>query len=368
MDDILYMRLALELAKKAEGKTSPNPLVGAVIVKNGKVIGEGYHERYGEAHAERNALKSCIESPEGATMYVTLEPCCHTGKQPPCTEAIIANKIARVVVGSLDPNPLVAGKGIEILEKSGILVQTGVLKEECDAVNEVFMKFITTQKPFVVMKYAMTADGKIAAYTGQSKWITGEQAREEVHRLRNRYSAIMVGVKTVLADDPMLNCRIPNGKDPVRVICDTHLRTPIDSNIVKTAKEIKTIIACEKCNTEKAQPYIESGCELAFIPPDENGSIDLKALMTYLGGKKIDSILLEGGSTLNFAALRAEIVDKVFCYIAPKLLGGERAKSPIGGTGVDSPERCFKIENAVCRTIGSDFCIEGSVGYVHRDS
>ncbi|MBP1557186.1 MAG: bifunctional diaminohydroxyphosphoribosylaminopyrimidine deaminase/5-amino-6-(5-phosphoribosylamino)uracil reductase RibD [Oscillospiraceae bacterium] len=368
MTDISYMRFALELAKKGEGMTSPNPLVGAVIVKNGKIIGQGYHERYGELHAERNALKNCTESPEGATMYVTLEPCCHTGKQPPCTEAILENKIARVVVGSLDPNPLVAGKGIEILRENGVWVQTEILKEECDAVNEVFMKFIKTKRPFVAMKYAMTADGKIAAYTGKSKWITNDAARAEVHRLRHRYSGIMVGVGTVLADDPMLNCRIENGKDPVRIICDTNLRTPLDSNIVKTAKEIKTIIACAECDNQKALPFIEAGCEMVFVPKNDTGSIDLNRLMDILGERKIDSILLEGGAELNYSALNAKIVDKVFCYIAPKLFGGKTAKTPIGGLGVESPDECFKIENAACRMIGEDFCIEGSVSYVHRDS
>lgn len=226
MRDRDYMRMALEEAVKGEGWTNPNPMVGAVIVKDGRVIGKGFHERYGRLHAERNAIADCRESMEGATIYVTLEPCCHHGKQPPCTEAIIRERFARVVIGSDDPNPLVAGKGVRILREHGIQVDTGVEKEACDALNPVFFHYIRTGRPYVAMKYAMTADGKIATYTGASKWITGEAARQEVQKARHRYAGIMVGVNTVLADDPMLNCRLPGGHSPVRIICDTHLRTP----------------------------------------------------------------------------------------------------------------------------------------------
>lgn len=250
MTDQEYMRRAIELAKRGEGWTSPNPLVGAVIVKNDRIIGEGYHARYGEYHAERNALRACLEPAEGADLYVTLEPCCHYGKQPPCVEAIVQAGIKRVFVGSDDPNPLVAGKGIQYLRERGIAVETHVLKEECDQLNPVFFHFIRRKAPYVVMKYAMTLDGKIAAYTGASKWVTGEEARAYVQQERHRYRGIMVGVGTVLADDPMLNCRMPGGRNPVRIICDTHLRTPLTSRIVRTAKEISTILAV--CETDRA--------------------------------------------------------------------------------------------------------------------
>ena len=236
MNDKDYMRLALQLAKKGCGWTSPNPMVGAVVVKEGRIIGQGWHQRYGQAHAERNALASCTEDPQGATMYVTLEPCCHYGKQPPCVDAILDAGIHRVVVGSADPNPLVAGKGIAILRAHGIDVTENVLQEECDALNKVFFHYITTKRPFVSMKYAMTMDGKIATYTGASKWITGEIARTHVQRQRHRFRGIMVGVGTILADDPLLTCRIEGGRDPVRIICDTHLRTPLQSQVVTTAK------------------------------------------------------------------------------------------------------------------------------------
>ena len=246
MSDEKYMELALSLAERGAGRVSPNPMVGAVIVKNGKIIGEGWHARYGDLHAERNALADCEkrgENPKGATIYVTLEPCCHHGKTPPCTDALIAAGIARVVIGSEDPNPLVAGKGIRQLREAGIEVSSGVLKEACDRLNRVFFHYITHHTPYVVMKYAITMDGKIAAYTGNSQWITGEAARQNVHRDRNRYTAIMAGIGTVLADDPLLTCRIPEGKNPTRIIADTHLQIPLDAQIVKTAREIPTILA-----------------------------------------------------------------------------------------------------------------------------
>ena len=227
MNDTDYMNLALELARRGMGWTSPNPMVGAVLVKNGEIIGQGWHTRYGELHAEREALKNCTGSPAGATLYVTLEPCCHQGRQPPCTQAILDAGITRVVVGSNDPNPLVAGKGLNILRAHGVQVETGVCKQACDALNQVFFHFITTRRPYVVLKYAMTMDGKIATRTGASKWITGETARKRVHEDRHRYRAILAGVGTVLDDDPLLTCRMEGGRNPIRVICDTRLRTPL---------------------------------------------------------------------------------------------------------------------------------------------
>ena len=316
-----YMRRAVELAKKGEGWTSPNPMVGAVVVKDGRIIGEGYHARYGELHAERNALRACMEPTEGADLYVTLEPCCHYGKQPPCVEAIVQAGIKRVFVGSDDPNPLVAGKGIQYLRERGILVETHVLKEECDALNPVFFHYIRRKTPYVVLKYAMTMDGKIAAYTGASKWVTGEEARAWVQRERSRYRGIMVGVNTVLADDPLLNCRMPGGRNPVRIICDTHLKTPLESQIVKTAREIPTILAV--CETDKKRylPYEQAGCQILPVS-EEEGHVNLKNLMKLLGEKQIDSILLEGGGTLNWFALKSGIVKEVHAYLAPKLFGG----------------------------------------------
>lgn len=362
-----YMTRALELAQKGMGFTSPNPMVGAVIVKNGEIIGEGWHKKCGGLHAERNAFADADSRGmdcSGADMYVTLEPCCHYGKTPPCTEAIIEHKIGRVFVGSSDPNPLVAGKGVQMLRDHGIEVIEGVMKEECDAVNKIFFRFISTKLPYVTMKYAMTMDGKIACYTGESKWITGEPARESVQRERLRHSAIMVGVGTVLADDPMLTCRIEGGRDPIRIICDSRLRTPLDSNIVKTADKVPTIIAY--CDGDPSD-YEKHGCTMMKIGA-KDGHVDLRELMVRLGERQIDSILLEGGGELNWSALEAEIVNRVLTYIAPKIFGGNDAKSPVSGIGVPAPDKCFRLKTSNILRIGDDYLIESSVEYVHGNS
>ena len=360
MNDIDYMRLALELAERGRGWTNPNPMVGAVIVKDGRVIGEGYHHRCGGLHAEREAFAACTESPAGATLYVTLEPCCHHGRQPPCTEAILEAGISRVVVGSGDPNPLVAGKGLSFLRAHGVEVETGVLQKECDALNHVFFHYIRTKRPYVVMKYAMTLDGKIATRTGASQWITGEAARQRVHQDRHRYAAIMAGVGTVLADDPLLTCRMEGGRNPVRVICDTHLRTPLNSQIVRTAREVPTILAVGEAAPAQATPYRDAGCQVWTLP-ERDGHVDLSVLMERLGATEIDSVLLEGGGTLNWAALESGIVQRVQAYIAPKLFGGKDAKSPVAGLGVELPAQAVKLKNTTVTQIGEDFLLEGEV-------
>lgn len=360
-----YMRRALELARKGEGHTSPNPMVGCVVVKDGRIISEGYHEKYGEFHAERNALTRCTEDTTGADLYVTLEPCCHQGKTPPCTDIIIEKKIARVFVGSMDSNPLVAGKGVQILREHGIYVETGILEEECLKLNEVFYHYITTKTPFVVMKYAMTLDGKIACATGDSKWVTGEIARAQVHRMRGRYRGIMVGIGTVLADDPMLNCRVEGGVDPVRIICDSNLHIPLESQIVKTASEIEAIVACsqEALEAERKQEKIrklkEAGIQL--IGTEGAHGVNLVELMKKLGEQNIDSILLEGGGTLNASALEDGIVNKVYAYIAGKLIGGMDARSPVEGMGIDRMADAITLKDMEIERLGDDFCI---VGYV----
>ena len=360
-----YMRRALELARKGEGHTSPNPMVGCVVVKDGRIISEGYHEKYGEFHAERNALTRCTEDTAGADLYVTLEPCCHQGKTPPCTDIIIEKKIARVFVGSMDSNPLVAGKGVQILRDHGIYVETGILDAECRKLNEVFYHYIATKTPFVVMKYAMTLDGKIACATGDSKWVTGEIARTQVHRMRGRYRGIMVGIGTVLADDPMLNCRVEGGVDPVRIICDSNLHISTESQIVKTALDIETIVACsqEALESERKQEKIrrlkEAGIQI--IGTEGAHGVNLVELMKKLGGQNIDSILLEGGGTLNASALEDGIVNKVYAYIAGKLIGGMDARSPVEGMGIDRMADAITLQNMEIEKLGDDFCI---VGYV----
>ena len=367
MTDIEYMREALSLAEKGMGFVNPNPMVGAVIVKGGRIIGKGWHKKYGELHAERNAFAECTEDCTGASIYVTLEPCCHYGKTPPCTEAIIEHKIKRVIIGSSDPNPLVAGKGAKILREHGVEVTEGVLKEECDELNEIFFHYITTELPFVTMKYAMTMDGKIAAYTGKSQWITGEQSRRNVQYDRLRHSAIMVGVGTVLADDPMLTCRLEHGRNPIRIICDTRLRTPLDCNIVHTAGEIPTVIATCSDDREKASEYEALGCRIIRLN-QADGHVDLRQLMEILGREKIDSIILEGGAELNWSALKCGIVNKVQAYIAPKIFGGAAAKSPIAGIGAPSPDEAFMLTDSKIKRIDDDFLIESRVKYVHGNN
>ena len=360
MNDEFYMQRAIELAKRGEGFVSPNPLVGAVIVKDGKIIGEGWHERCGELHAERNALKNCKEPTQGSTIYVTLEPCCHYGRTPPCTKAIIEAKISRVVIGSRDPNPLVSGKGAEILRKAGIEVIEDFMRDECDKLNPIFFRYITTKLPYVSLKYAMTADGKIATYSGKSKWITNEFSRNDVHRLRKKHRAIMVGIGTVLADNPMLNCRIENGRNPIRIVCDSKLRIPLDCNICRTANKISTLVVSAIENSEKQAELEKMGVK-TLILPDKNGKVDLKKLMQYLGEKSIDSVLIEGGGTLAYSALQAKIVNHIYSYIAPKIFGGENAKTPVESVGVEAPDDCFKLKRTNVRELGSDILIEYDV-------
>lgn len=360
-----YMKRAIELALKGEGRVNPNPMVGAVVVKDGRIIGEGFHEAYGNLHAERNALKNCTESAYGADIYVTLEPCCHTGKTPPCTDAIIENNIKRVYYGSDDPNPLVSGKSRKILENAGVEVISGILKEECDSINPVFFHYIQTGTPYVIMKYAMTADGKIATVSGESKWITGERSLENVHLTRRSVSAVMVGIETVIKDDPMLNCRCADPIDPIRIICDSRMRIPNDCNIVKSADKIKTYLASALYNEEKTK-YLESKGIEVIATNSADGRVNLKELMKILASKGIDSILLEGGGELNFSALQANIVSKIQAYIAPKIFGGN-AKSPVGGKGIGNIANSIMLKNKKIFTFGNDIMIEWEVEKCSQD-
>lgn len=359
--DNKYMAKALELAKKGIGNTSPNPLVGAVIVKDHRIIGEGYHQVYGGPHAEVNAFRNAKEDVEGATMYVTLEPCSHYGKTPPCANAIVEKKIAKVVIGMKDPNPLVAGNGIRILEENGIEVVCGVLEEECKRINEIFIKYITTKTPFVIMKTAMTLDGKIAAYTGDSKWITGEDSRKYVHEIRNNLTGIMVGVGTVLKDNPMLTTRIDGGKNPIRIIVDSKCRTPLDAKVLDIDDNSRCIIATtENADSEKIEQLKDKGA-IVITTPAKNGRVDLGYLMKQLGEMKIDGILLEGGSELNYSALEEGIVDKILCFIAPKIIGGNNAKTPVGGQGKALVRDAVKLSNININSFKDDVLIEGYI-------
>lgn len=354
--DEKYMRMAIELAKCGAGAVNPNPLVGAVIVKDDRVIGKGFHARYGGLHAERAAIESLTENADGAEMYVTLEPCCHTGKQPPCTHAIVEQKISKVYVGSDDPNRLVSGKGMEYLRQHGVEVVPHILENECDDLNQVFFHYITEQTPYVVMKYAMTMDGKICSQTGDSRWVSGEQSRQRVQESRNLYAGIMVGINTVLVDDPMLTCRIEHGRNPIRIICDSKLRIPGESNIVKTANEIRTIVATcvDSVEQEKKIDALQSkGVEILHVGNSDK-RVDLKLLMTKLGEMGIDGILLEGGGTLNYSAVSSGIVSEVQVYLAPKIVGGRAALTPVEGVGVQSMSLAKKFKLHKLQTIGED--------------
>jgi diaminohydroxyphosphoribosylaminopyrimidine deaminase/5-amino-6-(5-phosphoribosylamino)uracil reductase len=353
------MQMALELAEKGRGAVAPNPMVGAIIVKDGRIIGAGYHEKFGEGHAEVNAIRSATEDVAGATIYVTLEPCSHYGKTPPCSDKIIEKKIGRVVIAALDPNPLVSGRGVKKLQAAGIEVVTGILAEESSRLNEIFMKYIVAKEPFVVMKAAMSLDGKIATRTGESQWITGPAARERVHQLRSALSGIMVGVQTVITDDPQLTSRIPGGKNPLRIIVDSTLLIPLEAKVLQNQELAKTIIATtERADRNKAALLEAAGIELLTVPA-KDGRTDLKVLMRALGERGIDSILLEGGATLNFSALQANIVDKVQVYIAPKLIGGETAKTPVGGEGIEKLSQAFGVLDLKASSVGEDILLEG---------
>ncbi|SKA78437.1 diaminohydroxyphosphoribosylaminopyrimidine deaminase [Caloramator quimbayensis] len=360
--DEFYMKRALELAKLGEGYTNPNPLVGAVIVKDGKIIGEGYHERYGGPHAEINAFKNAKDDVKGSTLYVTLEPCSHYGKTPPCADAIIEKKIKRVVAAMKDPNPLVAGKGLEKLIKSGIEVRLGVLEDEAKKLNEIFIKYITTKTPFVILKSAMTLDGKIASFSGDSKWITNEKSRDYVHSVRQRVSAIMAGIGTVINDNPHLTARKEGNviKDLTRIIVDTNLKIPLNSNVLDT-KVSKTIIACsEYADNNKIEKLKNLGVYIIKTPLKDN-RVDIKYLIKSLGELNIDSVLLEGGGILNFSALKEGIVDKVMIFIAPKIIGGESSKTPVEGEGFEFIKDAVKIEDISIKSFDEDILYEGYI-------
>lgn len=372
-----YMRLAIEEAKKGEGFVNPNPLVGAVIVKDGKILGTGYHKKYGENHAEINAIldaKKKNNNIENATIYINLEPCSHYGKTPPCADAIIKNKFKRAVIGCLDSNIKVAGNGIKKLREAKIEVVENVLEEDCKKLNEVFFHYINTKKPFMVMKYAMTMDGKIASVSGKSKWITSEKSREHAHLFRKKYSAIMVGINTVIEDNPTLNCRIKeNPKNPIRIILDSDLKIDLKSNICKTSKDIKTYIASVK-PTAKSNKNMEKKKELEYLgieiietsPKDlsKDYKVNLQELIKILGEEKnIDSVLIEGGATLHSALLKEKLIDKALIYIAPKIFGGLNAKTPIAGEGIEEPDNAIKLIGGKLKNIGEDLFMEYYLKY-----
>jgi diaminohydroxyphosphoribosylaminopyrimidine deaminase/5-amino-6-(5-phosphoribosylamino)uracil reductase len=369
--DEKWMKKAIELAKKGVGCVNPNPLVGAVVVKNGRTIGQGYHEHFGGPHAEVNAIESARDDLTDATIYVTLEPCSHFGKTPPCVDVIIRSGFKRVVIGMEDPNPLVSGRGIRKLLEAGIEVTVGVMEKAVSEMNRVFIHFIQKRLPYVTMKTAMTLDGKIATGTGDSKWISCGASREKVHEMRHAAMGIMVGIGTVLADNPRLTTRLKAGKgrDPVRIIVDSKGRIPLDSIIINQKSDAKTIIATTQLATKgKIESLNQMGVEVIITPLRDN-RVNLKNLMEQLGHMGIDSILLEGGSTLNWSAIDEGIVDEVVSFINPKIIGGVNAKTPVGGAGYSKVSEGMVFENMTVESIGTDLMIRARIGGdvdVHR--
>ena len=359
--DEKFMKLALSLAEKGRGYVNPNPLVGAVIVKDGKVIGEGYHTAFGKPHAEIEAINSATEDIKGATMYVTLEPCCHQGKTPPCTEAIIKNQLARVVVATTDPNPLVSGSGIEKLKQSNIEITVGVLEEMAKIQNEVFIHYMTTNLPFTILKYAMSLDGKIACHTGDSKWITSEKSRTDVHSLRSSVNAVVTGIGTILSDDASLNVRLVDskGREPNRIVVDSAARISLDAKILNLDSKSDTYIAVtEAASDEKLKKLEDYGAKI-IMTKSKDGKVDLEELWKELGFLGMDSILIEAGEQLNAALLEAKLVNKIRAYIAPKIIGGTNAKSPIGGYGASSMSEVINLKSMNVTHIENDFVVEG---------
>lgn len=361
--DRKYMARALQLALRGAGHTRPNPMVGAVLVKDGRIIGEGWHKQYGGPHAEVNAFASATEDPEGATLYVSLEPCSHYGKTPPCADLIIRKKVARVVAAREDPNPLVSGRGFRKLRANGIRVTVGVLAEEARHINDVFLTYVTRKRPFVLYKAAMSLDGKIACHTGESQWISSEKSREEVQRLRGILSGIMVGAGTVIADNPRLTCRMEEYENPARIIVDGKLRVPLESRIFHEPGR-NIILTTSEASPEKKKALENLGVELIEADSEEPGKVDLKSAMLALGIKGIDGILLEGGPTLAASALEAGIIDAVRFYIAQKIIGGREAPSPFAGTGAAHMNEVVPLTDAVYGTSGDDLWIQA---YIQRE-
>ncbi len=355
MNDESYIRRTLWLAAKARGMTSPNPMVGALIVKNGIIIAEDFHRKPGTAHAEILVIEKVGENAKGSELYINLEPCCHTEKRtPPCTMSIINAGIKKVIIGMNDPNPKVSGGGISQLRDAGIDVKSCILENEAKRLNEAYIKHITTGKPFVILKIAMTLDGKIATPEGQSKWITGEKARKTVHRLRSRVDAIMTAIGTVKADDPQLTARIKNGKNPRRVVIDPDLEINTNAKVLQIPPE--TIIVT-RINNPKSNYLEKTGTKIIYYKE----KLNVNWLMEKLGKMEITSVLIEGGSSLNAHALEEGIIDKVMFFIAPKIIGGEKSFPAVGGEAYRKLEDAYRITDLKIKRIDRDFLIEGYI-------
>jgi len=360
MTDEQRMKQVLRLAEKGRGRTSPNPVVGAILVKNDQVVGKGYHVRAGELHAEIVALQQAGESARGSTLYINLEPCTHFGRTPPCAPRVIKARVKRVVIGMKDPNPRVKGRGIQTLRQAGIDVQVGILERECQRINEAFHKYIVHKEPFVILKVASTLDGKIATQEGDSKWITGEVSRRFVHRLRDQVDAVLVGIGTILKDDPMLTARIEGGHDPYRVVLDSRLRIPERAKVLKGSPSKVIIATTEEGSHEKMERLRRKGFQILVLNSKE-GRVDLRTCLKRLGTIGIVTLLVEGGSQINGSFLDERKIDKFYFFFSSKWMGDPEAPSIFGGHGARDLKKAVRLNQVRFRKMGEDFLIEGYV-------
>jgi diaminohydroxyphosphoribosylaminopyrimidine deaminase/5-amino-6-(5-phosphoribosylamino)uracil reductase len=356
-EDEHWMRKVLRLAEKGRGRTSPNPMVGAVLVKNGNVVGKGYHAKAGEDHAEIVALQQAREEAKGAVLYLNLEPCTHYGKTPPCTPQVIQSKVKRIVIGMEDPNPLVKGRGVEALKKAGIEVELGILEKECRRLNEAFCKYILKKEPFVILKVAATLDGKIATRNGDSKWISGEASRYLVHQLRDQVDGVIVGIGTVLKDDPELTARIRKGRDPYRIILDSQCKTPEEAKVIGTSPS-KTIIASTPiAPKDRIEKLKKKGAQVLLLD-SKAGKINLKSCLSKLGEIGMMSLMVEGGSQVNGSFLDEGLIDKFLLFLSPKMMGDPQALGIFGGRGVSSLQEVIALKEMKTRRVGKDILLE----------
>jgi diaminohydroxyphosphoribosylaminopyrimidine deaminase/5-amino-6-(5-phosphoribosylamino)uracil reductase len=355
-----YMKQALRLARRGLGKTSPNPMVGAIIVKSNRIVGKGYHHYFGGKHAEVNALENAREDVNGATMYVNLEPCCHHGKTPPCVDAIIQNNIAEVIVGTLDPHPEMRGKSLKILNRHCIKTRVGVLEEECRSLNEVYLKYMTSGIHFITVKFAQTLDGRIATATGNSQWLSSSASRRLAHRLRTHYDAVMVGIGTVITDDPQLTVRLVRGRNPTRIVLDSRLRVPLEAKVLTNQEAAPTIIATtSKAGNDKLTALRQMGIEVLIVPQDEQGNVALPHLLEALSKRGISSVLVEGGSEIITSLLRLKLADKLVVIVAPKLLG--RGIEAVGDLNITEVGQALELSFSRTYHSGEDLVIEAKV-------
>ena len=359
-DDERWMKRVLRLAEKGRGRTSPNPMVGAVLVRDDHIVAEGYHSRAGGPHAEIIALRKAGEEARGATLYLNLEPCTHHGKTPPCVPVVIEAGLKRVVIGMEDPNPLVNGKGVEALTRAGVDVEIGILEKECRRLNEAFCKYIVNQQPFVILKVASSLDGKIATRNGESQWMTGEASRRFVHRLRDQVDGVIVGIGTVLKDDPMLTARIKGGKDPYRVILDSRLRIPEETKVVKISPTRTIIATTELAPRERVENLEKEGVQVLTFE-SKQGRVDLKSCLSKLGEMEMITLLVEGGSQINGSFLDEGLIDKIIFFLSPKLIGDPQALGIFGGHGVINLKEAILLSELKVRKVAEDILVEGYV-------